>query len=706
MLSGSKAAGLQTLGQTLNTGTLYAPSLAILVPGAELYGGGNAAGRRVELPWGGGTFDIGLLTDAGRTLMQRAIDWAGGAGCSSSQPLLLMVGDAANPTAQETARRALLASWCYGVTLIDDDATPSELETAMAANDVIYISQEITNLALAGKLRDATIGVVNEEYLMSADLGIGAGTGTGFFNDMNVVNNTHYITSGFGTGPLALFDPAYDIYTGTGFTLAPDLQVLGEAGSISVLVALESGGALYGGGNAPGRRVQVAWGDDFSALNADGRTLMQRAIDWAGMGTPPAQQVLLVVLDPASLTTQEAAKKALMESWGFTVNLIDESASQGDFDAAVATADVAYIAEDITSGELGTKLREATIGVVIEEEKITDEFGISSGETTFTEASIEITDNTHYITEPFSLGAVAFASSVQPVGGRAGTLAPGLTVLALRPSSTTSMLDVIETGGVLFDTGTAAGRRVKLPWGGNDFDINSLTADGQTLMQRAIEWAADAGTPAGVTLQEISTAKGASNSKNLTIGKPPGTAAGDLLIAAVVTDGNNSASMSAPAGWNVVNIADRSGAVTLGVWWKAAVASEPADYTFSWSVKEQSYGMVMRLSGHDPAAPIDVSANFGGSSAAPISPAVTTTVPNAMILRIGGFDDDDITVDSPGLPGHTAIAMDTSKSGTNNASAGAGHTLQAAAGSSGESTFALTATEEYRSVTIGIAPAP
>ena len=200
-----------------------------------------------------------------------------------------------------------------------------------------------------------------------------------------------------------------------------------------------------------------------------------------GAGGPP-QTLLLVVVDPSSLTAQEQAKQSLIESWGFIVNLIGESESQANYDAAVAIADVAYVAEDIATGMLNTKLRAATIGVVIEEEKITDEFGISSGETTFTEASIEVINNAHYITEPFTLGTVAFASSVQPVGGRGGTLAPGLESLAMRPSSSTSMLDVIETGGVLFDTGVAAGRRVKLPWGGNDFDINSLTPDGQTIM--------------------------------------------------------------------------------------------------------------------------------------------------------------------------------------------------------------------------------
>ncbi len=211
---------------------------------------------------------------------------------------------------------------------------------------------------------------------------------------------------------------------------------------------------------------------------------------------PPSEggsKLLLVVTDPASPTAQETATQSLIESWGYTVTRIDENDSQANFNAAVGENSVAYVPQTITSSSLGTKLREASIGVVIEEEKITDEFGISSGEMTFTETSIEVTDNTHHITEPFNLGVVTFAATAQAVGGRAGTPAPGLKILALKPSSATSMLDVIETGGELFDSGTAAGRRVKLPWGGNEFDINSLTADGRSIMQRSIAWAAGAG---------------------------------------------------------------------------------------------------------------------------------------------------------------------------------------------------------------------
>jgi hypothetical protein len=77
-----------------------------------------------------------------------------------------------------------------------------------------------------------------------------------------------------------------------------------------------------------------------------------------------------------------------------------------------------------------------------------------------------------------------------------------------------------------------------------------------------------------------------------------------------------------------------------------------------------------------------------------------------MILRIGGFDDDDITVDNPGLPDCAPITMDESNSSWGTVSGGAGYVCQEATGASGTSNFQLTASEQYITVTIAIAPAP
>ncbi len=95
-----------------------------------------------------------------------------------------------------------------------------------------------------------------------------------------------------------------------------------------------------------------------------------------------------------------------------------------------------------------------------------------------------------------------------------------------------------------------------------------------------------------------------------------------------------------------------------------------------------------------------------GSSSAPSSPSVTTTVDDALILRLGGFDDDDINTGDPGLTGHTAINMGDSGNGPATASGGSGYVLQTTAGASGTSSFSLTGSEEYVTVTLAIAPAP
>ncbi len=215
------------------------------------------------------------------------------------------------------------------------------------------------------------------------------------------------------------------------------------------------------------------------------------------------------------------------------------------------------------------------------------------------------------------------------------------------------------------------------------------------------------GTPGVVTFESFAEGKRRPNGSNVTVSLPAGTVAGNLLIAAVATDGNTSTSLSAPAGWTPITIDRRGGAVTLGVWWKIALPSEPGSHDFTWSGNQKAYAWIMRISGHDPVSPINAWSKAGqGNNAAPTSPSVDSTVDNAMILRIGAFDDDDVNLDDPGLAGHTPITMDESNNGNGSASGGAGYLMQTTAGPSGSSNFTLTAREQSRRVTIAIAPDP
>ena len=230
-----------------------------------------------------------------------------------------------------------------------------------------------------------------------------------------------------------------------------------------------------------------------------------------------ADDVLLVVPNAASLSTQDTAKKVLMEGWGHTVTPISASDSQALFDAAVAGADVAYISEEITSSQLDTKLSDARIGVINEEKVFTDEYGFSSSSSSYVSDSIDVVDNTHYITSSFLTGVLVICNSAEPLHTATGTLGASASAIAEQPASSGACLVVIEAGGILYGGGVAAGRRVHLPWGNDSFDINELNANGQTIMERAIDWAADT-PPRFVEMASVVGLGGISNSYGLAWG--------------------------------------------------------------------------------------------------------------------------------------------------------------------------------------------
>ncbi|MFZ0034624.1 MAG: LamG-like jellyroll fold domain-containing protein [Sedimentisphaerales bacterium] len=166
-----------------------------------------------------------------------------------------------------------------------------------------------------------------------------------------------------------------------------------------------------------------------------------------------------------------------------------------------------------------------------------------------------------------------------------------------------------------------------------------------------------------LTYRDLAETKAGSDVASLAISTPGTTAVGDLLIAAIATDGNTYASIAAPVGggWTLIDRGTCNGEVTLGAWWKKADTAGTTSHTFTWTGSQQAYGWMMRFTGQHATNPINGTPVATNSiSATPTSPAVSTTVNNCLILRLGAFDNDEITVDSPGLAGHTAITMDKS----------------------------------------------
>lgn len=208
----------------------------------------------------------------------------------------------------------------------------------------------------------------------------------------------------------------------------------------------------------------------------------------------------------------------------------------------------------------------------------------------------------------------------------------------------------------------------------------------------------------GVVFEEFTEAKVTNAADNVSLDVPPGTQEGDLLIAAIVTDDAPTPFVALPS-WNEITVLNNNGRAVLALWWKNASASEPSSYPFAWAYNDNAYGWMMRFTGHDPANSINTFAIATGSSSNPQTSETTTTANNCLILRLGGFDDDDITEDDCGMTAHTTITMDRTALGQNfTCSGGAAYSYLPTAGGTGPASFTLTADEEYATVTLAIAP--
>ncbi len=204
--------------------------------------------------------------------------------------LLLVVGDAATPDPADVEKKALFESWGYAVTFFDDGNDRSAFDTALANSDLAYVSETAVSWTLGNKLTSTEKGVVNEEGRENAKLGISSSHGATVGRQLEVTDNSHYITSLFPVGVIPIYTADMEGLQAAG-TLAADLQTLGEFAGSPGLAVIEKGGVLADGSSvAAGRRVMLPIGRhgkfNWKYLNNNGYLIVQRAIEWAA--TAPA----------------------------------------------------------------------------------------------------------------------------------------------------------------------------------------------------------------------------------------------------------------------------------------------------------------------------------------------------------------------------------------------------------------------------------
>ncbi len=230
-----------------------------------------------------------------------------------------------------------------------------------------------------------------------------------------------------------------------------------------------------------------------------------------------------------------------------------------------------------------------------------------------------------------------------------------------------------------------------------------VSLGGFALVPEAEAACPNAGFPAlgnPVELISCTETKEGNNTSSTDLAVPAATALGDLLIAVIVTDDDET--IVAPGGWvEVAQLFANNDDATLGVFQRTSDGAEPADYTFTWGSNEEAYSFMMRFTGTTSNI---LSATNSGNGDEPEAPSINTAVDDTLVVRIVGWDDDDAPND-PGtiVAGHTNITQDQSGGGNGTTMGGAAYVNQALAGATGTADFS-DENEEWATVTLGIEP--
>jgi hypothetical protein len=208
--------------------------------------------------------------------------------------------------------------------------------------------------------------------------------------------------------------------------------------------------------------------------------------------------------------------------------------------------------------------------------------------------------------------------------------------------------------------------------------------------------------------RSASSNQNGAGSTSLTINKPAGVVAGDVMVAAVGANGNTG--ITAPAGWSSTGLYNATAWSNTGwirVAFKVAGASEPASYSWGLGTTRPAEGTIVDYIGVDNAAPIQTSAVGTGTTSPAVAPTITTTSANQMVIaNVGGRNTTGaFTFTNPA--GTTDRVEAYSSTGAPRAGNDSADFRQAAAGATPTRSFTIApTTTAWAGITIGLKPNP
>ena len=206
--------------------------------------------------------------------------------------------------------------------------------------------------------------------------------------------------------------------------------------------------------------------------------------------------------------------------------------------------------------------------------------------------------------------------------------------------------------------------------------------------------------PAPIARQGISTTVNTTATTSVTIAKPSGTVAGDMLVSCLASNGTKVSSTGVPAGWTQIAAVLQGTSTRAFGYYKVAGASEPASYTWTLNASVANSGGIARYSGVSATTPVDGTPQSASGTAATSGtvPGITTSAANAMLVGCMSIDSSSasVTITPP-----TGMAQAWNLAGKRHAVADA---AQPVVGPSGAKTWTFSGAREWAGWMIALRP--
>lgn len=174
----------------------------------------------------------------------------------------------------------------------------------------------------------------------------------------------------------------------------------------------------------------------------------------------------------------------------------------------------------------------------------------------------------------------------------------------------------------------------------------TATIGGRIVAAPTTVLAADLPVPS-VTYVNQATAALAVAGTSITVGKPPSTAEGDLMIAQVTID--SATTISPPSSWTLIRSDEDSvgGGIKTSLYYKLAGDSEPASYQWTFGASTYARGTIQAWRGVDPDIPVDVDSGACATGTSATAPGVTTTYEHTVLLYLASTETNGVTTTEP-----------------------------------------------------------